>query len=173
MFHSGRGLLRSAARSRVLAAAAPAGAAAAPAATLQILAMLQAKDAELIELHAELKAERGAMDAELKAEREAKDAELKAERGAKDAEQKAHHAELTKLLVELGDLRLISQRDARALADALYAADTARSIIGVRAVLEVVIDELWSLYGGGNKTQQPTDRLRMLAKGMYPPLMST
>jgi len=150
--------------------------------TSQFLAMLQAKDAEL-------KAERAAKEAELKAERAAKDAvraakeaELKAERAAKDAVRAAKDAELGELRKELREevqahnsecssLRLIAQRDATALAAALHAVDTARRIIGVRASLEVCIGELWEKYGNGNKTRLPTDRLRMLAKGLCPPLV--
>ena len=176
---------------RPLASITPKGAsAAAHFPTSQFLAMLQAKDAELRELHvakeAELKAERAAKEAELKAERAAKEAELrelhvakeeelKAERAAKDAElgelRKELREEVQAHNSECSSLRLIAQRDATALAAALHAVDTARRIIGVRASLELCIGELWEKYGNGNKTRLPTDRLRMLAKGLCPPLI--
>ena len=123
----------------------------------------------------ELKAERAAKEAELKAERAAKEAELKAERAAKDAElgelRKELREEVQAHNSECSSLRLIAQRDATALAAALHAVDTARRIIGVRASLELCIGELWEKYGNGNKTRLPTDRLRMLAKGLCPPLI--
>ena len=147
LLRAARGLL-SAAKPRALVSVAPTETFAAP-----FFAMLQAKDAEL-------KAERAAKDAELKAERAAKDAELKDLRtimGARDA--------------AFSDLRLISQRDAAALAAALHREDTARNVMGVRASLEVCIGDLWAIYGASNKTRGSTDRLRMLAKGLCPPLV--
>ena len=143
---------------RPLASITPKGAsAAAHFPTSQFLAMLQAKDAELRELHV-------AKEAELKAERAAKDAELGELRKELREEVQAHNSECS-------SLRLIAQRDATALAAALHAVDTARRIIGVRASLELCIGELWEKYGNGNKTRLPTDRLRMLAKGLCPPLI--
>jgi hypothetical protein len=158
-----------------------------------------AKDAERAAAAVELKAERAAAAVERAAkdaERAAKDAEraaaaveLKAERAAKDAERAAAAVELKDLraaaAVELKDLRatmgardaafselrLISQRDAAALAAALHLADTARNVMGVRASLEVCIGDLWAFYGAGNKTRGSTDRLRVLAKGLCPPLV--
>ena len=92
---------------------------------------------------------------------QAKDAELKDLRVAKDARDAA-----------FSDLRLISQRDAAALAVEKHRGDTARRVIGVRASLEVCIADLWAIYGAGNKTRGPTDRLRMLTKGgLCPPLV--
>ena len=179
LLRAARGLL-SAAKPRALVSVAPTETFTAP-----FFAMLQAKDAEL-------KAERAAKDAELKAERAAKDAEraaaaleLKAERAAKDAERAAKDAERAAAAAELkglratmgardaafSDLRLISQRDAAALAAALHWGDTARGVMGVRASLEVCIGDLWAIYGASNKTRGSTDRLRMLAKGLCPPLV--
>jgi hypothetical protein len=115
----------------------------------QLIAMLQAKESELKEL-------RLATDAE----RAAKDAELKAERAAKDA-----------LGAAFSDLKMVALLDAIKLAKALYDVDTARRIIGVRASLEVCIWDLWEKYAAGNKTRGATDRLRMLANGLCPPLV--
>ena len=164
---------------RLLASITPKGAsAAAHFPTSQFLAMLQAKDAELRELHVAKEAELKAKEEELKAERAAKEAEraakeaeLKSERAAKDAELGELRKELREEVQAHNSERLIAQRDATALAAALHAVDTARRIIGVRASLEVCIGELWEKYGNGNKTRLPTDRLRMLAKGLCPPLV--
>ena len=124
----------------------------------QLLAMLQAKESELKELRlatdAELKAERAAKDVE----RAAMDAELKAERAAKDVERAAKDAELK------------AERAAKDV-KALYDVDTSRQIIGVRASLEACIWDLWEKYAAGNKTRGTTDRLRMLTKGLCPPLV--
>jgi hypothetical protein len=152
-----------AARPRALVSVAPPETFTAP-----LVAMLQAKDAELKDLRAakdaELMAERAAKDEVRAAERVAAAAELKAERAAKDAELKDERASLI-------DLRLVAQRDADSLAAEKHQGDTARRIIGVRASLEVCISDLWAVYGEGNKSRGPTDRLRMLAKGLCPPLV--